>query len=443
MPSDNTTLRTFFLCALAWLTVSLLASVSRAERPNVVMILSDDQAFGDFGFMGHPTIQTPHLDRLAEQSARFANGYVPSSLCRPSLAILLTGLFPHEHGIHFNDPPDISRRQQAEYLIRAVPTLPRLLAKAGYASLQTGKYWEGHYTSAGFTHGMTHGDPSREDRHPDLGRLRGRHGDLGLTIGRDTMQPIYDFIDAQADKPFFVWYAPFLPHEPHNPPLRYTKQYENQGLPPRLVKYYGMCSWFDATVGELMGYLDRKGLAEETLVLFVVDNGWINDLERPRGFAPRSKRSPYEGGVRTPILLRWPGHIAPADHDDLVSSVDLVPTVLEAAGLHAEAGRLPGRSLLGLSEDGRRLDRDVVFGEIFTHDASKLGSPQNDLLFRWVRSGDWKLIDAADANEPDQLFHLADDPDESVNLIDDRSAQNRLVELRRRLDQWWNPSQKN
>ena len=139
---------------------------SRDKPPNVVMIISDDQAFTDFGFMGHPTIETPNLDRLAEQSVRFSNGYVPSSVCRPSLATLLTGLFPHQHGIHFNDPPDKSKRQEAEYLIRAVPTLPHLLAGAGYRSLQTGKFWEGSYRNAGFTHGMSHGDPTRQSGSP-------------------------------------------------------------------------------------------------------------------------------------------------------------------------------------------------------------------------------------------------------------------------------------
>jgi uncharacterized sulfatase len=425
---------------LAGIAAIACASASRAEPPNVVMIIADDQAFGDFGFMGHPIIETPQLDRLAGQSARFRNGYVPSSLCRPSLATLLTGLYPHEHGVHFNDPPDKSHRRQAEYLIRAVPTLPRMLAKAGYASLQTGKFWEGHYRNAGFTHGMTHGDPAREDRHPALGLLRGRHGDVGLTIGRDSMQPIDDLIGAPAQGPFFIWYAPFLPHEPHNPPERLKQRYEGRGLHDRLVNYYAMCTWLDETVGELMRALDKHRLAENTLVVFVVDNGWITDLDRPQGFAPRSKRSPYEPGIRTPILLRFPGRIPPGDHADLVSSVDLAPTILEAAGLADDAKPLPGRSLLGVAQGRAPLDRDAVFGEIFEHDASKLGDPAGDLLARWVRVGEWKLIDWRNPTNPDQLFQLAADPDERADRIDDPGGRDRVAELRRRLDQWWDPS---
>jgi uncharacterized sulfatase len=431
--------------SLPWLAAAMLLACSAPSRdkpPNVVMIISDDQAFTDFGFMGHPTIETPNLDRLAEQSVRFSNGYVPSSVCRPSLATLLTGLFPHQHGIHFNDPPDKSKRQEAEYLIRAVPTLPRLLAGAGYRSLQTGKFWEGPYRNAGFTHGMSHGDPTRRYEHPELGLLRGRSGDLGLKIGRDGMQPIFDFIAASGVNPFLVWYAPLLPHEPHNPPARYTKRYEGRGLHSRLVRYYAMCTWFDDTAGELLRFLDEHELSDDTLVVFLSDNGWVNDLTRPRGFARRSKRSPFEMGVRTPILMRWPGRIEPADHDDLVSSVDLVPTLLDAAGLASEAAGLPGSSLLPLATRKGTLDRNAVYGETFTHDASRLGDPAADLLYRWIRVGEWKLIDAQDPRTADMLYRIADAGAETVNLIDDPQQIERVTELRRQLDEWWNPERR-
>src|SRR5262245_805880 len=168
---------------------------AHAAPSNILYIISDDQAWTDYGFMGHDTIRTPHLDRLASQSAVFPRGYVPDSLCRPSLATLITGLYPHQSRITGNDPGRSRQtgspgrnpeylRLNAEYIrhIEAVPTLPRLLAERGYLSLQTGKWWEGDYRRGGFTHGMTHGDPSRG----------GRHGDEGLKIGREGLQPIYD-----------------------------------------------------------------------------------------------------------------------------------------------------------------------------------------------------------------------------------------------------------
>src|SRR5262245_863586 len=277
--------------------LSAPAPAAEPPPPNVLMIVGDDQGWGDFGFMGHEVIRTPHLDKLAAESAVFPHGYVPTSLCRASLATLLTGLYAHQHKICCNDPPDGVDRGAMHPFIKSAPAVPRLLAEVGYRCLQTGKFWEGHYENAGFTSGMT---------------TKGRHGDEGLVIGRQTMKPIYDFIEAKSDKPFFLWYAPMMPHEPHNPPERLLKKYAVEGRNLKLAKYYAMCEWTDETVGELLAYLDKKGLKENTLVVFVVDNGWIQETGEVRttrsNFAPKSKLSPYDGGVRTPVLLRRPGH---------------------------------------------------------------------------------------------------------------------------------------
>lgn len=118
------------------------------------MIISDDQAWTDFGFMGHPQIATPNLDTFADEAAVFPNGYVPTSLCRASLATLLTGLHGSQHKICCNDPPEGVDRSKMLPFMQEAPALPRLLREAGYASLQTGKFWEGHYRNAGFTHDM-------------------------------------------------------------------------------------------------------------------------------------------------------------------------------------------------------------------------------------------------------------------------------------------------
>ena len=134
------------LSALMVTVLSACATIDRdaARPPNVVMIISDDQAWTDFGFMGHEEIQTPHLDALAARSLVFERGYVPSSLCRPSLATMITGLYPHEHGITGNDPPKGAARERMLRHIDAAQTLPKLLAPLGYESLQTSKWWEGN-----------------------------------------------------------------------------------------------------------------------------------------------------------------------------------------------------------------------------------------------------------------------------------------------------------
>lgn len=399
-----------------------------AAPPNVVLILSDDQAWTDFGFMGHDTIKTPRIDRLAAESAVFPYGYVPTSLCRASLASIVTGLYPHQHRITCNDPPDGVDRAKMLPLMQAAPALPRVLAPAGYRSLQTGKWWEGRYENGGFTDGMT---------------TSGRHGEQGLAIGRRTMQPIADFLDKHASgderKPFFLWYAPMLPHEPHNPPPRLLAKYQSPGRHERLAKYYAMCEWFDETVGQLLDELDRRKLANNTLVIFCADNGWIQDTtsdKRGGLFAPKSKRSPYDGGLRTPILIRWPGHTKPGRYDDLVSTIDIAPTVLAATGVKPTAD-LPGLNLLDAAAGKGPLARDAVFGEVYEHTAIDIDAPSKNLLYRWVREKNWKLIQPVDESpqNPAELYDLAADPHETKNLANQHP--DKVVALRKRFDAWW------
>lgn len=408
---------------------SLLVAASFADAtpapPNVVMIVGDDMAWTDFGFMGHEVIRTPHLDRLVAESAVFPNGYVPTSLCRASLATLLTGQYAHQHRICCNDPPEGVDRAAMHPFIQRAPALPRLLGEAGYASFQTGKFWEGHFSNAGFTHGMTE---------------KGRHGDEGLVIGRQTMRPIYDFVESarDGDKPFFLWYAPMLPHEPHNPPKRLLDKYLAAGRPEKLAKYYAMCEWFDETCGELLAHLDRSGLRENTLVVFAVDNGWIQEtgpVRTTRGeFAPRSKLSPYDGGLRTPVILRWPGRTKAGRYEDLVSTIDLAPTILAAAGVKAPAA-MPGLNLLSAAAGRGPLGRDSVFGEIFTHTAVDLEQPAVNLTHLWVRRGDRKLVTFVSEDRPAELYDLRRDPFEKANLAADNPAE--VEALRRSIDSWW------
>ena len=420
-----------FLLSGCFLLLSCIPVAAWAKSPNVLLIISDDQTWTDFGFMGHTVIKTPHLDRLAQDSALFPQGYVPSSLCRPSLATLITGLYPHQHKITGNDPPQGTNRREMLKHIRRLPTLPRLLASKGYLSHQSGKWWEGNHKLGGFTAGMTHGDPQR----------RGRHGDEGLKIGREGLQPIFDFIDGCDEKPFFIWYAPFLPHTPHNPPRRLLDKYRSDDRPIELSRYYAMCEWFDETCGELLGYLDKKRLTEDTLVVFVTDNGWIQRTPMtkvPEGwryrFAPKSKRSPYDGGVRTPIMLKWPGKIRPGRYQTLVNSIDLAPTILAAAELEPAAG-MPGINLLDVIKAGGKSDRKAVFGELFAHDVVNIDDPAPGLQYRWCREKNWKIILPAEKSQPVELYDLSNDPHETKNV----SAKHPQIvaRLSRLTNDWW------
>ena len=131
-----------------------------------------------------------------------------------------------------------------------------------YLSLQTGKWWQGNFKRGGFTHGMTKGL---------------RHGDEGLEIGRKTMQPIFDFISTakSEQKPFMVWYAPMMPHDPHTPPERLLAKYRDKTPSLHVAKYWAMVEWFDETCGQLLDHLDQQGVADNTIVIYVTDNGWI------------------------------------------------------------------------------------------------------------------------------------------------------------------------
>ena len=434
------------VCKVLWL-LQIAASVSvfagllfngssfGQTPPNVVLIVSDDQAYGDYSFMGHPHIKTPNIDRLAVESLTFRRGYVPSSLCCPSLATILTGRYPHQHKITSNDPPLVPGLQGKAYqeseMFRAgrqrmnehmaqVPTLPRILKEHGYVTMQTGKFWQGHYSNGGFTHGMTRGD---------------RHGDDGLSIGRQTLKPINDFIDMATEQkqPWMVWYAPLLPHDPHNPPAKYLERMRPLAPSETVAKYWAMVEWFDATVGELMQSVESRGLSQNTIFVYVTDNGWIQDPEKPR-YAPKSKQSPYEGGVRTPMMIRWPGKIQPSDSPEFAHSIDIVPTLLKALEIPLPAG-LPGIDLL--NEQARK-DRKVVFGECFTHNANDLDDPKANLRWRWAVQGQWKLIVPNQAIERDgknELYDLVADPLETKNLVLTHPEIER--DLLSQLDAWW------
>lgn len=418
--------------------------------PNILLIIADDQAYGDFGFMGNPLVRTPHIDDLASRSARFVNGYVPYSVCRPSLATLLTGLYPHQNGIYFNRPyfdlpHTLENRQRASYLVRRVATLPRLLSQAGYRTLQTGKHWEGDYANAGFDEGMTLAKPHPIERNPafaDLGMKSGHgNGDAGLLIGRQTLEPIYDFVDrtTKTGKPFFVWYAPFLPHLPHNAPRKYLDLYaQDPRLPAHLAPYYANITWLDETVGELLDTLEQRGYLHETIVVFVVDNGYVVDREN-RNQAVRSKNTPFEQGIRTPLLIRWDGQVRPGIHSGLVSTIDLMPTLLAAAGIDPSDQRLPGINLLPIARGRVPASPRAVFGEIYRGYAMELEQAEKEVLYRWVRWGNHKLIVPTRSSRETMLFDLAADPNELRNLAGNSQLRERQQELERFLDDWWDP----
>ena len=416
------------------------ANLQNTKSPNIILILSDDQSWTDYSFMGHEYIQTPRIDRLAAEGVTFTRGYTTAPLCSPALASIATGLYPHQHGILGNDPVFessnktystnwlVDRMKAYENYIKdfeKLETIADQLSRRGYRSLQVGKWWLGNYKSGGFDAGMTHGDPSHG----------GRHGDEGLKIGREGLDIVYNFIDSSManDKPFYVWYAPFLPHAPHNPPDSLRQKYLSHATTEAVANYWAMCEWFDITCGQLVDYVDQKGIADETLFIYVTDNGWIQDTEKPNQYAPRSKREPYEMGIRTPIIFRWKNGIIPLmDTTHAVSSIDIATTIYGICGIEPPAG-LQGINALDSTAVS---SRDLIFAETYAHDFNVIDS---SLYYRIAIDIPYKLILPDSNNKPGkemELFDLYKDPFEMNNLAS--SQPEKANDLLRKTNEWWN-----
>jgi arylsulfatase A-like enzyme len=411
----------------------------KVENPNIVLIISDDQSWTDYSFTGHEHIQTPRIDQLAAQGLTFTHGYTTAPLCSPALASIATGLYPHQHGILGNDPVFSSeeRKYSAEWMqermkhyrpfisnFEELETIADILGENGYTSLQTGKWWLGNFASGGFEKGMTHGDPARG----------GRHGDEGLKIGREGLDVVYRFIDSaeEQNKPFYVWYAPFLPHAPHNPPDSLKQKYLPLAPTEAVANYWAMCEWFDITCGQLIDYVEQKGLTKNTLFVYVCDNGWIQYPDKPNVYAPRSKREPYEMGIRTPIIFNWNGKIEPEfNTKNPVSSIDIATTIYSICKLEPPAG-LPGINVL----DNTALnERKTIFAETFAHDFTTIDS---SLYYRMAIDFPWKLILPDKTNKPEaetELFNIEKDPHENENLAG--SFPDIVKDLQKKIENWY------
>ena len=288
---------------------------------------------------------------------------------------------------------------------------------------------------------MTHGDYRRG----------GRHGDEGLKIGRQGLDPVYDFIE-EADslnKPFFIWYAPFLPHAPHNPPKDLEEKYSKVVPSPYVARYWAMVEWLDQTTGDLLDHLEKKGLEKNTIIVYTCDNGWIQSLDGSN-YAPKSKRAPHEGGIRTPVMIKYPGFIEPSlNNENVVSNIDIVPTILNLVGLNR--GTLPGIDLLNQAE---LASRSSVFVECYDHDISNIEVPSESWFYKIAVEKKWKLIlpnnelirrDAATRQEniegcyfsDIQLFNLENDPLESTNVASENPEE--VERLKQEINTWWRP----
>jgi len=408
--------------------------------PNIIFIIADDIGWNDYHFNGHPVLQTPHIDELARTGVVFNNAYATNSICRPSLASIITGLYPSQHGITANARAINARRGAYDFglppyakRMNGLDTLPRQLSKLGYRSYQAGKWWEEGFANGGFDEG---------DKKPE-GLFR--HVTRMNVIGRETLQPVFDFIDKNSidqnkQQPFFIWYAPQMPHTPHNPPEKFLAPYRGKASNEKIAKYWGMVTWFDDTIGQITAHLEARGLRDNTLIVYMADNGVsLEDIVENAGSAD-GKDSPHEMGIRTPVIFNWPSHWQAAQRDALVSNIDVFPTLMDllqpsTAQASTTLQNLSGHSLLPSIVAGKQPQRTEVVGEGYLGQGKEVFD--NPRKFRWIRlqqlPAQWKLIAYDDHHL--ELFNLTDDPDEKNNLSGESATAAVETELLKRLNE--------
>lgn len=426
---------------------------AQPSRPNIVFILADDLGYMDIGANNPKTFyETPNIDGLAKRGMRFTQGYAACPVCSPTRASIMTGKYPPRTGITDfiggNRPGKLKPAPNQNHLALEEVTIAERLRDAGYATFFAGKWHlgAGEYSpnAQGFGPGLTgRGQffyPPSESPPPDP------KDDPKTTecIANECVR----FIDANKDKPFFA-YLPFLAvHIPIGARPELVDKYERKraSAPPdewgqerankvRLVQnhaaYAAMLEQLDAAIGRVLAALERNGLGERTIVVFMSDNGGLATAEgHPTSNLPlrAGKGWPYEGGIREPWIIRAPGVTKPGRMCDTpVISTDFYPTLLELAGLPlAPQQHRDGVSLVPLLRGGK-LQRGPLFWH-YPHYGNQGGAPCGA-----VRDGDWKLIEWYEDGSL-ELFNLRDDLGERRNLAADRPEK--VKDLHARLMAW-------
>ncbi len=428
-------------------------------RPNIVFMIADDLAWDDLGCSGNPKVRTPHLDRLAKGGMQFPNAFLTISSCSPSRASIITGTYPHQ-----TDAEQLHWPLPADRL-----TFVELLKASGYWTAAAGKWHLGNAVKDRF-------DEVREADVSGFQLPTGEAAKEGKIIqkvigdarsGCDQWVPVLKA--RPKDKPFFLWLAALDPHRdydegilgiPHKP--------EDVRLPPYVADtpksrkdyalYYDEITRLDRFVGEVMAELKKQGVADNTFVLFISDNG------RP---FPRDKTTLYDSGIRTPFIVNWPARIQPGGRSDsLISSVDIGPAFLELAGLSTPTV-FEGRSFLPLLRNPSLTLHDFVFAERNWHDYEDRVRAVRNKRFKYIRNFYHDLPNTPPADvvrsiayremirlrdegqlaeaqrntfiQPrarEEFYDIKNDPYELRNLAADPRQAKRLKRFRRALAKW-------
>lgn len=407
-----------------------------SAKPNIVLIIGDDISFNDFGCYGHPNIRTPHIDQLAADGLRFTNAYLTISQCSPTRCSLITGRYPHNTGA-----PELHTD-----LPEGQVMFPALLKQSGYYTVAAGKWHMGEYARSAFDKVVGGGAGGEE-------------------LWLESLQ------QRPKDKPFFMWLASYDAHrpwkadkkaQPHTP--------EDAVIPPFMIdtpdarqdlaSYYDEIQRLDRCTGEIVAELKKQGVFENTIILFMADNG------RP---FPRCKTRLYDSGIKTPLVIHWPGQGGMKQKgkvsQSLVSSIDLAPTILELAGIKPPPC-FQGVSMTPLLADPGSPIRKYVFAEhnwhvqaahermvrrgdyIYIRNAHpqlpqiialKSAIPNLDQLRELAKTGKLTAAQMDPFLHPrptEELFHVNEDPHQLKNLAGNPERRQILQEMRKLMDQW-------
>lgn len=414
------------------------------ELPNIILLVGDDQGYPYFGFMGADYVETPNMDKLAASGTLFTEGYVPQNHCRPSLQTLMTGTLPTDYDLDVEEIikeksiPQDSVVEFKHHVMKYFETLPRILKKHGYTSFQGGKWWEFNYQNGGFDEGMTKGW-KKGDKGKNEWFLQFMGGE-GRQLARATMQPVYDYVENNSDKPFFIWFAPELPHYPFDAPDKYYNIYKDKDMTESAKRYYANCTWFDDGVGELVRYLKEKGEFDNTLFVYVNDNGWEQepyqefraDSLRWHNGGDKGKLSVYDQSFRTPIIFSWKDKIkAGATSKALMHSADIPATILDYIGVETPDNYF-GRSYKTLVEDTSKTDREIIIGK-----ATQMRSEEDMMGMKieayWARTNDW-FFQWNLTLETIALFDMNKDPRNDVNLAESNTEI--VKDFQQKIEAW-------
>lgn len=442
--------------AMRWLLFFLLILVSAglqaapsasAGRPNVILIVTDDQGAADAGCYGARDIETPHIDSLAARGVRFTQFYSGAPVCSPSRAALLTGRYPLRAGLTGN----ASSQPGGGGMPAEQVTIAEMLKASGYATAHIGKWHlgftpetmplgQGFETSFGhmggcidnYSHFFYWEGPNRHDLYRD-----GREVFYPGRFFSDMMvEEASHFMETNRERPFFIYFALNMPHYPYQGDPKWLERYKNLPSPRNL--YAAFVSTLDERVGALLAKVDALGLRERTVIVFQSDNGHSTEV---RAFSGGGSAGPYrgakfslfEGGIRLPGMIAWPGHLPAGEvRGQMVHACDWMPTIAELCGAKLVNPDIDGKSITGVIRSAAAPSpHDVLYWQV--------GGPGPNAQWA-VHQGDWKLIGNAQdtsggklSNEDKKLFlaNLAQDIGEKKNVAKENpDVLARLLKLR-------------